>query len=67
MCYAFGDGTEKDLIQAAHWYTRAATQGHAAAQYSLGLSYANGEGVKQDLEQAKKWFGLAAAQGYAGA
>ena len=39
----------------------AAGQGHAAAQFNLGLLYANGRGVEQDNVQAHMWFNLAAA------
>ncbi len=47
------------------WYRRAAEQGHAQAQYNLGLMYANGQGVPQDEQEAVKWFRLGAEQGYA--
>ena len=30
--------------EAARWYRLAADQGHAGAQYNLGLMYANGRG-----------------------
>ena len=40
-----------------------AEQGHAAAQYNLGLMYDNGEGVAQDDGKAVKWYRLAAEQG----
>ena len=39
-------------------------QGHAAAQYELGVCYHYGDGVEQDLTQAMDWFRKAAAQGY---
>jgi TPR repeat protein len=42
-------------------------QGHAAAQYNLGISYYNGEGVLQDYKEAVKWYRKAAEQGYADA
>jgi TPR repeat protein len=47
------------------WYTLAAKQGFANAQYNLGLMYANGTGVLQDYKTAVKWFRLAAKQGVA--
>lgn len=42
---------------------RAADQGHASAQFTLGGMYAKGEGVLEDYVQAYTWFILAAAQG----
>ena len=35
----------------------AAEQGHAAAQFSLGLQYDNGDGVPQDYREAAHWYG----------
>ena len=45
----------------------AAEQGHARAQFNLGVTYAKGRGVPQDDKQAVKWFRLAADQGHANA
>ena len=42
-----------------------AEQGHADAQFNLGLMYAKGEGVPQDDAEAVKWYRLAAEQGEA--
>ena len=42
-------------------------QGHASAQFNLGLMYANGEGVLKDDAEAVRWYRLAADQGLAGA
>jgi uncharacterized protein len=44
-----------------------AEQGHAVAQYNLGLLYANGQGMPKDDAQARQWYEKAAAQGHAGA
>lgn len=51
-----------------------AEQGHARAQYRLGVMYATGQGVQQDHAEAVKWFRqalkklqLLAEQGVAGA
>ena len=43
----------------------AAEQGHADAQYSLGLMYAEGQGVPTDDTEVAKWFRKAAEQGMA--
>lgn len=40
-----------------------AEQGHASAQYNLGVIYDNGRGVSQDNRKALKWYVLAANQG----
>ena len=43
----------------------AAEEGHAEAQFSLGMMYARGEGVEKNETQAVRWLRLAAKQGYA--
>jgi len=47
------------------WFRKAAEQGDAKAQGSLGSMYYQGRGVKQDDGQAVGWFRKAAEQGYA--
>ena len=42
-----------------------ADQGHAGAQYNLGVMFANGQGVPQNDAEAMKWYRLAANQGNA--
>ena len=37
-------------------FLNAANQGHANAQYSLGLMYEDGEGVPQDYSNAMEWY-----------
>ena len=46
---------------------KAAEQGDARAQNSLGVMYYNGEGVPQDDAEAVKWYRKAAEQGDAAA
>ena len=41
----------------------AAEQGHAEAQFNLGVMYDNGQGVKQDYFKAVEWYQKAADQG----
>jgi len=53
----------QDYKQAVKWYTKAAEQGDADAQYNLGLMYANGQGVPQDNVYAHMWSNLGAANG----
>ena len=57
-----GTGVGQDHTEAAKWYNRAAAQGHAIAQYTLGVLYAGGTGVGQDYREAVKWCQLAAVQ-----
>jgi len=45
------------------WYTLAAEQGHASAQYFLGWMYADGEGVILDNVRAHMWLNIAASSG----
>ena len=46
---------------AVKWYQRAADQGYADAQNTLGEMYLGGLGVQQSTVQAYVWFSLAAA------
>ena len=38
-------GVSEDDAEAVRWYRLAAEQGHASAQFNLGVMYARGEGV----------------------
>jgi TPR repeat protein len=58
-----GQGVPQDYKTAVKWYTLAAEQGNANAQFNLGLMYDNGLGVPQDDKTAVKWYRLAAEQG----
>ena len=62
--YAEGQGVKQDHNEAVTWYRKAAEQGHAQAQYNLGLIYGKGHGVPQDFAAGLKWLQLAAEQGY---
>ena len=42
--------------EAFKWYKKFAEQGHANAQYKLGVMYSQGEDVEQDDEEAFKCF-----------
>lgn len=50
-----------DFAVAAKMFRKAADQGNATAQDSLGVMYVNGEGVPQDYAQAYAWFNIAEA------
>ena len=47
------------------WYRKAANQGLAEAQFSLGLAYDYGQGVPHDDFKAVEWARKAADQGFA--
>lgn len=49
--------------KAVEWYTKAANQGYAWAQFNLGWMYENGEGVRQNKSTAKRYFGQACDNG----
>jgi TPR repeat protein len=58
-----GKGFEQpNYAEAVKWFTLAANQGYAKAQYNLGTMHENGEGVTKSLAQALKWYRLAAEQ-----
>ena len=56
-----------DYATALREWQPLAKQGHAVAQYNLGLLYANGQGVPKDDAQARQWYEKAAVQGHADA
>jgi TPR repeat protein len=55
--------TAKEIDKALKWYERAATAGHAAAQYNLGLLYLKGEDVPWDGFKGMAWISKAANAG----
>jgi hypothetical protein len=59
-----GVGVPQDPKQSIKWYQRAAEQGCAEAQNTLGVHFAFGLGVERDFVQAARWCLRAAAQGY---
>lgn len=44
------------MIRKQKWYQFAAEQGHALAQFNLGVMYARGQGVSVDYVIAYMWF-----------
>ena len=77
--YYNGQGVEQDLNEAIKWYKKAADlghgvarwnletiarQGHAGAQYNVGLLYHEGIGIKQNNVTAYAWWDNAATNGY---
>ncbi|MCH9020157.1 MAG: SEL1-like repeat protein, partial [Proteobacteria bacterium] len=58
-----GKGLPTDYAAAARWFREAAEQGHAEAQFNLGILYATGAGVERDRVQALMWLILADSAG----
>ncbi len=65
MYHHEGRGVPKDPVEAARWLRMAAEQGHADAQFKLGMLYIEGDGVPEDGSEAVKWLYRAAQQGHA--
>src|SRR5579863_133011 len=64
--YQKGDVVPRDFVQAMAWYRKAADQGNAQAQCSLGMLLAQpNSGVIEDDAQAAAWLRKAADQGFA--
>ncbi len=58
----YGNGNYAEAVQ---WIMKAAEQGYAQAENSLGYCYFSGKGVVQNYTEAIKWYRKAAEQGYA--
>ena len=55
---------QEKYSEAVKWYRKAAEQGHALAQYNLGVCYVHGNGVREDVAEAFKWIKKSAEQGF---
>ena len=55
-CYKKGKGVDKDKVKAFQYFSKAAKQGNAKAQFALGECYFEGKGVAQDKAKAKACF-----------
>jgi TPR repeat protein len=55
----------KNEAEAVKLYRKAGEQGHAMAQYNLGLCYGEGTGVEKNVAQSFNWYRKAADQGQA--
>ena len=55
---------EKNYTKAFEYYTKAANQGNAQAQYNLGNLYKEGKGVVTNSQTTKYWYEKAAGQGH---
>lgn len=64
--YKGGRGAPLDFQKATEWFQMAADQGHACAQFHVGMAYITGEGVPRDYPKAMQWFRKAGDQGHSG-
>eukprot|EP00747_Dinoflagellata_sp_TGD_P073018 gnl/TRDRNA2_/TRDRNA2_157720_c0_seq2.p1 gnl/TRDRNA2_/TRDRNA2_157720_c0~~gnl/TRDRNA2_/TRDRNA2_157720_c0_seq2.p1 ORF type:complete len:255 (+),score=46.43 gnl/TRDRNA2_/TRDRNA2_157720_c0_seq2:193-957(+) len=60
--YHNGQGIEQNDAEAVRWYRKAAEQGHARAQFNVGVMYHNGKGVEKDDSATAYWHRKAAEQ-----
>ena len=58
--YADEKGAFQDDNKADEWYSKAAEQGNANAQFHLGLMFQTGKGGLQDYKKAVDWYTLLA-------
>jgi TPR repeat protein len=61
--YYYGDGVDKDYVEAVKWYRKSAEQGDAHGQGGLADMYYHGYGVDKDYVEAIKWYRKSAEQG----
>jgi len=54
-CLFAGDKTDKNVVQAIDWFTKAAKNGFVPAQKKLYNCYNKGEGVPKDYCKAMEW------------
>lgn len=59
-CYLEGnEDVDRNYAEALKWFSRAAEQNDAEAQYYMGKMYYGGLGVPKDWAEAYKWFDIA--------
>ena len=64
MDAGFAAYAQGDYVTAAQIFEALARDGHAVAQFNIGLMFIKGHGVSPDLSTAAKWYQLAAEQGH---
>jgi hypothetical protein len=62
--FAEGRGVAQSDGEAAQWFRKAADQGNATAQFTLGGLFSQGRGVAQSDAEAARWCRKAADQGF---
>ena len=63
LCYANGQGIEKDLKEAFKLFKASAEQGSADGQFQLAQAYNLGEGTDKNPKEAFRWYKTAAEKG----
>ena len=58
---------DKYFVKVLRWWTRAAEQGHAEAQFMVGTFHQLGLGTPFNEPEALRWLKLAASRGHQGA
>ncbi|PRJ59716.1 putative beta-lactamase HcpC precursor [Haemophilus influenzae] len=61
--YFEGRGVKQDDFEAMKWFSKAAEQGNAKAQFIVGGLYWFGKGVQVNKSLAKEWLGKACDNG----
>lgn len=57
------NGVKQDDVKAFEYYLKAARNGHAIAQYNVGVCYNFGKGVEKNYNLSLMWYHRAAEQG----
>lgn len=65
LCYAYGNGVERNAAEAVRWFRKAAKKGYDEAQCNLAKCYTQGNGVEPNAVEAVRWFRMSAEQGNA--
>ena len=62
MCFLYGHGVDEDNAIAVQWFEKAAEQGDAKGEVSIGQSCLRCQGVEKDENASVEWFTKAAEQ-----
>jgi TPR repeat protein len=65
IAFEFGQGVDKNVDEAIHWYHVAADRGDPVAQTNLGYLYETGGNGFENPVEAAKWYLRAAVSGFA--
>jgi hypothetical protein len=65
IAFEFGQGVDKNVDEAIHWYHIAADRGDPVSQTNLAYLYENGGNGFKDPAEAAKWYMRAAVSGFA--
>lgn len=65
IAFEFGQGVDKNIEEAMHWYRIAADRGDPEAQTDLGYLYEIGSTGSENPAEAAKWYLRAAVSGFA--